>query len=165
MGRDILIRDAVHTDYKSLCNMFAEANKEHRAARPDLYRRVDVPIPPLKFHLALLAKSLFGYQPVSLQVAVCEGKNVGAVFVQSLSRSRLSWSAFEKEAYIDNIVVAPAYRRQGIGSALLNAAQEWAKATGHSHAWGKVINSNHASIGMVRKAGFEADSTNFGRHL
>lgn len=133
--------------------------------RPDLYRRVDIAIPQSKYRLAITARNLFGYQPVSLQVAEHAGCIVGAVFVQLPSRSKLSWSAFEKEAYLDNVVVVPDYRRQGIGSALLRAAQSWSKETGHTHMWGKIVNKNDPSLALFRKAGFTADSTNVGCHL
>lgn len=165
MQKNVLIRNADYRDYKSLCEIFAQANAEHCKMRPDLYRGVEVAIPPLKYRLAIWARNAFGHQPVSLQVAEHEGRNVGAVFVQSLSRSNLSWSAFEKEAYLDNVVVVPDFRRQGIGSALLKSAQDWAKSTGHTHMWGKIINKNDASLALFEKAGFSADSSNVGRHL
>lgn len=163
--KDILIKDADYKDYKSLCEIFAQANTEHCEMRPDLYRPVAIAIPQSKYCLAITAKNLFGYQPVLLQFAKHEGRIVGAIFVQSLSRSKLSWSAFEKEAYLDNVVVVPDYRRQGIGSTLLRAAQSWSKKTGHTYMWGKIVNKNHASLALFKKAGFTADSSNVGCHL
>ncbi len=165
MQNDILIRNAGYKDYKSLCEIFAQANAEHCDMRPDLYRPVEIAIPQSKYRLAIAARNLFGYQPVSLQVAEHEGRVVGAVFVQSLSRSHLSWSAFEKEAYLDNVVVIPGYRRRGIGSALLRAAQNWSKESGHTHMWGKIVNQNEPSLAFFKKAGFSADATNVGCHL
>lgn len=165
MQNDVIIRNAEYKDYKGLCEIFAQANAEHCEMRPDLYRKVDIAIPQPKYRLAITARNLFGYQPVSLQVAEHAGRIVGAVFIQSLSRSPLSWSAFEKEAYLDNIVVVPNYRRQGIGSALLNSARHWAKETGHTHMWGKIVNKNDPSLALFQKAGFATDSTNVGCHL
>lgn len=165
MLENIVIRNADYSDYQSLCDIFAQANAEHCQMRPDLYRKVDISIPRSKFCLAVLARNVFGYQPVSLQVAEHKGRNVGAVFVQSLPRNPLSWSVFEKEAYLDNVVTIPGYRKQGIGTLLLKAAQEWAKDTGHTHMWGKILDQNEASLTLFKNAGFSSDSTNVGRHL
>lgn len=133
--------------------------------RPDLYRPVTIAVPKLKYNAALVLRDVFKYEPVSLQVAEIDGKNVGAVFAQSLSRSQLSWSAFEKDAYLDNIVVLKEYRRQGIGMQLLDAATDWARKTGHSHMWGKIITDNKTSLAFFAQAGFSADSQNVGMHL
>lgn len=165
MQKDIVIRNANHSDYKSLCEIFAQANAEHCEMRPDLYRSPAIQIPRLKYHLAIFARNLFGYQPASLHVAEHHGKNVGVVFVQSMARSALSWSKFEKEAYLDNIVVVTDFRRQGIGSALLEAAQKWARNSGHAHMWGKILHHNDASFALFKKSGFSVDSSNVGCHL
>lgn len=163
--RGIIIRDAELKDRIQLNEIFAIANAEHNEMRPDLYRQVKITIPKLKYSLAIIARNLFGHEPVSLQVADHRGTIVGAVFVQSLSRSDLSWSAFQKEAYLDNVVVLPEYRRRGIGSALLDAAQEWAEETGHEHMWGKILDVNEASLGFFKKAGFTKDSSIVGLDL
>ena len=133
--------------------------------RPDLYRPVKIVIPKNKYRLAIIARDVFGYQPVSLQVAEHAGDVIGAVFVQSLSRSPLSWSKFEKEAYLDNVAVLPNYRKHGIGSALLQAAQEWAKQTGHTHMWGKIVIQNEISRAFFKKAGFTDDCAIVGLSL
>lgn len=163
--KDITIRNARLEDRVRLNEIFARANAEHYEMRPDLYRPVDTTIPKLKYSLAIIARDVFGHQPVSLQVADDHGMIVGAVYVESISRSKLSWSAFEKEAYLDNVVVMPGWRRQGIGTVLLKAAQKWAEETGHTHMWGKIIDENEASLGLFEKAGFIKDSSNVGLHL
>lgn len=165
MRDGIHIRNAKWQDYKSLCEIFSQANAEHCQMRPDLYRKVEITIPQSKYRLGIVLRDLFGYQPISLQVAECERRIVGGIFIQSLARSNLSWSAFEKEAYLDNVVVIPNYRRQGIATALLKAAKDWSRETGHTHIWGKIIHQNDPSFALFAKAGFTGDSTNVGYHL
>ena len=133
--------------------------------RPDLYRPVNAAVPRWKYSLSLLARDFFQIEPVSLQIAERNSQTIGAVFVQSIPRNKLSWSVFEKEAYLDNIVVKAEFRRQGIGTALLAAAQQWAKKTGHTHLWGKIITENGPSLSMFEKAGFTVDSKTVGLHL
>lgn len=165
METNVKIRQANYRDYRSLCEVFASVNRTHVELRSDLYREVPVAIPKWKYCLAVFARDIIGYQPVSLLVAECEGRILGAVFVQSISRGALSWSAFPKEAYLDNIVVVEDSRRQGIGRALLNAALDWANDTGHKHIWAKVVENNEPSKEMFREAGFRSDCVILGRHL
>ncbi|MCE7885972.1 MAG: GNAT family N-acetyltransferase [Alphaproteobacteria bacterium PRO2] len=160
-----IVRNATSKDYESLCALFAKANFEHLKMRPDLYRPVKICIPEFKFQAALFLRDKFNYQPVMLKVAELDNEVIGSVFVQSLSRSTLSWSAFEKEAYLDNIVVDENHRRQGIGTALLRAAKTWTRETGHYHMWGKILDANNASLAFFKKANFTADSTNVGMHI
>ncbi len=159
------IRNARYEDHYRLNEIFAHGNAVHNDMRPDLYRSVKVTVPKFKYSLAIIARDVFGHKPVSLQVADDHGIIVGAVYVESISRGKLSWSAFEKEAYLDNVVVIPGWRHRGIGTALLNAAQRWAKETGHEHMWGKILDVNEASLGLFKKAGFTKDSSIVGLHL
>ena len=58
-------------------------------------------------------------------------------------------------AWVTDLVVVRRLRRQGIGSALLLAAQEW----GENHACRRILlelqPKNHAAIHMVQKLGFD----------
>ncbi|HEY8963257.1 MAG TPA: GNAT family N-acetyltransferase [Alphaproteobacteria bacterium] len=159
------IRNASYGDYSFISDLFRQANAEHVAMRPDLYRKVDVIVPQNKFRLAIAARDLFGYQPVSLQVAEIDGQKVGAVFVQSMPRSALSWSIHQKEAYVDNIAVIPEFRQQGVATKLADAAKAWAKATGHTFIYGKIITANEASLRFAEKMGVRTNSVNVGIRL
>jgi GNAT superfamily N-acetyltransferase len=164
MTDNITIRNAKFKDYKSICEMFAQANAEHCEMRPDFYRKMTKPITRWKYSLMLAARFL-GHKRFSLQVAKQEGRNVGAVFVEYTKRSGLSWSAYKKEACLDNIVVVPDFRRKGVGTQLLENAKDVAIARGYPHMWGKIINENKTSLAFFEKAGFIADSTNVGLSL
>lgn len=59
------------------------------------------------------------------------------------------------ECYLDNLAVAPEARRQGIGSALLAAMEEKARALGGEFLSLEVRASNAGAIALYERAGFE----------
>jgi ribosomal protein S18 acetylase RimI-like enzyme len=56
--------------------------------------------------------------------------------------------------WVSDLVVERRLRRQGIGSALVLAAQEWARRKGISRMVLEMQPKNHAAIGMAEKLGF-----------
>jgi ribosomal-protein-alanine N-acetyltransferase len=65
------------------------------------------------------------------------------------------WRSVAGEAEILTLAVAPSERRQGLASALLNAALDGATATGAEAVFLEVADRNLAAVGLYRAAGFE----------
>lgn len=61
-------------------------------------------------------------------------------------------------AHIFLLCVDPAHRRLGIGKALLQTAQNWAKTRGDRHIGIQVFTENKAAITLYQKFGFEIQS-------
>lgn len=80
-------------------------------------------------------------------VACSHGKIIGYMDLIYPPASNLAW--------VLDIVVKEDHRRQGIGSALLMAAYEWAAARGYSHIILEMMNKNHPAICMAMKYGFD----------
>ena len=163
--QNVKIRNAQFRDYQSLSGIFRLANALHVELRPDLYREVQKPIPKKLFLLGVLARDYLHYEPELLKVAECDGQVVGAVHVESKYRTRLSWSAFPSEAYLDNICVLPEFRQKGIGSLLLKDAQIWSRNKGHQHMWAKILPENETSLAFFKNASFKTDGINMGLRL
>lgn len=66
-------------------------------------------------------------------------------------------SAIIDEGYITNIAVFPAYRKQGVGSALLNHLFTFAKENALSFISLEVRESNHTAISLYKKFGFKTE--------
>ncbi len=58
-------------------------------------------------------------------------------------------------ARVTDIVVAPRLRRQGVGSALVNAAQAWALERGVNRLMLEMQSKNQAGIRLAQKYGYE----------
>ena len=79
-----------------------------------------------------------------LFVAELDGKIVG--FGSYLGRTQME---------LANLMVHPKYRRQGIGQALLEKRLEHLREQGYPFATTTILASNQASLGNVKKQGFE----------
>jgi len=58
-------------------------------------------------------------------------------------------------AGLSNVVVAPAFRRQGAAAQLLRSLVAWADAEGARTLWLQVLEDNAPAIALYRKAGFD----------
>jgi len=75
----------------------------------------------------------------------------GGVVYGYLDMSVQSWHL---TAWVDNMAIATAYRRQGIGTILLNKAGEWARQRGLRRLMLEIQTKNHPAICFCQKNGF-----------
>ncbi len=60
-----------------------------------------------------------------------------------------------RAAWMSDLVVSPNWRRRGVGSALLDAARQWADERGHRRLFLEMQSKNQAAIRLAQKHGFE----------
>jgi len=80
-------------------------------------------------------------------VALYGTEPVGYICVTEEHASTIAW--------VTDIVVAPEQRRQGVGSALLSAAQAWAMERGARRLVVEMQSKNQACIRLAQKFGYE----------
>ena len=83
------------------------------------------------------------------------GMLVAVIGVQSIGYLRMSDAILPQTAWITDLVVSPRYRRQGIGMALVLAAQSWAVDRKDNRALFEMPSKDNPAISLARKLGYE----------
>jgi ribosomal protein S18 acetylase RimI-like enzyme len=74
---------------------------------------------------------------------------------QAIGYIRVSDQMVPHTAWLTDIVVAPRFRRQGVGMALILAAQSWAVDRKDNRALLEMPSKNTPMVGLARKLGYE----------
>lgn len=103
--------------------------------------------PPFRFGRRSMLR-LIAAANAATWIAECENAMAGFVIVE--------WTQELQNtiAYIQTIEVAPAFRRRGIGAALMQQAQELARAAGATVLWLHVAAENAAAIRLYEQHGY-----------
>lgn len=64
----------------------------------------------------------------------------------------------DKQAYVFLLYVAPPHRHKGLGSALMEHAQSWAKRNGYEQMSLQVFEKNKAAMRLYEKLGYESQA-------
>ena len=72
------------------------------------------------------------------------------------ARSSVHWSG-QTDAYVGELVVAPAARRRGVAGRLLAQVEEWAREQGVQLVRVPTGAANHAALGMYAQAGYQTE--------
>jgi GNAT superfamily N-acetyltransferase len=87
-------------------------------------------------------------------LAESDGKIIGTVSCRIRDTSPREHDLIGKEAYVHNLYVDPAYRRHGIGRALMQALLDWCKASGYSRV---ALRASAMGRPLYERMGFGAD--------
>lgn len=159
----IQVRLARSADYHAACRLYAEADALHARERPDRFRPTDQPARSRSLFDAQLADA-----EQALFVAELDGVVVGLVRVQAYERSEISDVPAltpRRYAVVQELVVAQAHRRHGIGTRLMTEAHRWARDRGLTEIQLTVYDFNQPALQLYSKLGFSPDSRRLSRKL
>jgi GNAT superfamily N-acetyltransferase len=122
---EVTIRRAVMADLEAVGALLQDLDDLHRGALPWLLRRVDGP-PLTDFLEAYVSK----HDHAMFLAVAPEGSLVGVLYMFLRQPARASIVAPTVVAEIDALVVNGAFRRQHIGTRLVQAALNWASVSG-----------------------------------
>ncbi len=143
------IRLANHSDISALSDVHRESAEFHRSLAPSLYR-----IPQAQAVTEELSRTL-NSSNAAVFVADVEGEIVGYVQVRVLPpTSEASMIQPRKSADVGVAVRTP-FRRQGLGSALMRAAQAWAIEHEVEQMLLDCHAANEAAIQLYERLGFQ----------
>ncbi len=140
------VRPAANDDYDALCPLFAELDLFHRLARPDFFQAAPEPVRSRDFIATLIAGP-----GTAILVAEQAHRLGGLAIVRLHEMTGLPIVIPRRMVIIDAIVVAEAWRRRGIGRAILAGARDWAKAKSAAYVRSPCMNSTRAPSGSTRR--------------
>jgi len=146
---DVTIRPATPQDYKELCIIFSQVDKLHSDNLPHIFQQTDGPARDEAYILELLAN-----EAVGLFVAEREGQLLGFVQVMFSESPPLSLFVPRRYALVDALAVREEFRREGIGWALMQRAEQWALDKGASSIDLNVHEFNQNAVNFYQKLGY-----------
>ena len=147
---EVTIRRAVIADLEAVGALLQDLDDLHRGALPWLLRRVDGP-PLTDFLEAYVSKD---DHAMFLAVAP-EGSLAGVLYMLLRETARASIVAPTVVAEIDALVVNGAFRRQHIGTRLVQAALNWASVSGATRTELGVYEFNERARAFWASIGFQ----------
>jgi shikimate dehydrogenase len=145
----ITIRHATAADFEELLALFAEGDQFHHEALPRVFRAPRVP-PRSREYLAGLIADLGSM----VLVADADGVVAGLVVVSIHETPDMPVVVPRRYAFIESLVVRAAWRRQGIGTRLIAAAEAWAREHGVREVELTVWEFNQAALALYERLGY-----------
>lgn len=123
--KQFTVREAKPLDIEGVYTVFAETQLLHQIAHPEIYQAPKSIKPILDY----LKESVLDPNSV---IFIAEGSDeiLGAIHCRIQNSSENPVLTPRKYALIENIAVAAAHRRRGIGEALMKRTEQWAKSLG-----------------------------------
>ena len=146
---EIRIRNAAAKDYDDVCRLIDEVDAIHRDHLPRIFREPTGPVREKAYYLGLVAD-----EDVGLFVAEVDEILVGFIHAVIEASPRYPILVPRRFAVVDSIVVAADYQHQGIGQALMDAAEAWALAKGASAIELNVYEFNTAALAFYHQLGY-----------
>jgi ribosomal protein S18 acetylase RimI-like enzyme len=157
---DLTIRPANAQDYDDLCEIIAEVDEMHRQRCPQIFQRPPGPARERAYIQGLLADEDHG-----LFVAEVDGRVAGFLHVMAHDTPPIPILVPRRLAVVDNLVVRRDLRRAGIGRALMERAEQWARPQGATEIDLTVFEFNAGAIAFYRSLGYETRTRRMSKGL
>ena len=148
--KDVSIRFMKAEDYSIFSAFYRELHRLHVQAMPDIFRP-ETGLPPEEVFCSDLKKD-----DHCMLLAETDGKPAGMCILlwKEVPDDPLFPLLPRKTGHIDDIYVAPEFRRQGIATLLCEEAQRLARERGVSHLTLMVWSFNEDAMKLYKKLGF-----------
>lgn len=153
------IREATGLDYGGICTLCEEVDRLHRQHLPNIFKKPDGPARERDY-----IQSLLDDPNVVLFVAEVEAELIGFVNVM-IAQSSIPLHVPRRFAIVDNLAVTEHFRRQGVGRALMQAAEHWAQERGATAMELNVYEFNHGATETYESLGYRTLSRKMQKSL
>src|SRR6185503_2921734 len=156
---DLEVRAAVAGDQGVLARLHQDVQALHVEHCPRVFHPVSLEQGEQWFREVLEGTS------ARIWLACVDGEPAGYVVVFAVSRGESAFSRKRQWFDVDQISVAPAYRRRGVATALLRTVADAARAEGVAQLELNAWSFNGVARAAFEKFGFRPLSTRFGLEL
>ena len=139
------IRKATIEDTDQLKPLYAGSLKNMARLQPRQYREAEQDV-------EFIQEGILG-EDSDVLVAEKDGHIIGLSAVFSVTVNPRPYRVGQTYCELDTIYVREEYRNQGVGRALLDAAQDWARARGHASLQLMTLGENEAARRFYERAG------------
>lgn len=153
MIRPVVVRSAQRDDYPRLAAVFDEAERLHREALPEVFRRPSGLFPSQ--HLFCL---LVDGQDSAVFVAADGLELAGIVTVRAQATVEDEILVPRRYAMVEMLAARCGWRRRGIGTGLMNAAHSWAAGQGLERVSLRVWEFNQPAVAFYQSLGYRTMS-------
>jgi ribosomal protein S18 acetylase RimI-like enzyme len=157
---NIKIRMAEPADIELLHEILGEADKLHRDAHPEIFRKIDDIEGMTDYYHSCMKNP-----DALICVAEVDSCVVGAMICMVYKSADILVLVPRKFACIENISVLESYRRKGIGKTLVHFAQKWAKKQDAAAVELTVWEFNRGASAFYRQLGFETVRSRLSKDL
>jgi GNAT superfamily N-acetyltransferase len=127
---DFIIREASIVDIDSLCRLYYEFHEFHVRGAPDRLLSLGPLAEFDRSELALGLQKILDDEKATLFVAEVAGERVGFAEVYARQDEANPMRVEYQYGHLQSLMVLEGFRGQGIGTALVKAAEQWAKVRG-----------------------------------
>ncbi|MBM3187290.1 MAG: GNAT family N-acetyltransferase [Chloroflexi bacterium] len=119
------IRPATLTDYEGLSELFQEADTLHIEAHPEVFRHTEAPVRSREYVAELILR-----EESLVLVAERNAEIIGLLIAHLRQSPDVPFLAPRCYVSVEDVAVRQSCQRQGVGTALLQEAHNWALAHG-----------------------------------
>jgi ribosomal protein S18 acetylase RimI-like enzyme len=154
------IRHATEEDVEALNAVYADGDRVHHDALPQVFRPARYPARPYEVLARLLA-----HDDVAVLVAEADRQIVALVEVHLRVTPALPMLVPRQYVEVESLIVRRAWRRAGIGRALMRAAERWAHEKGATETRLNVWEFNAGAIRFYEQLGYHMFSRRMSKSL
>ena len=147
---EFYVRAATPGDAEGMCECYEELDALHREALPVLFRAAEGPARSQEFF-----SRIFADPDASLWVAEYAGHVIGFVIVSLKSTPDISILVPRRYAAIVDLAVKSSFRRHGVGRALVERAEIWAREQGAAQIELNVFEVNREAVAFYEAMGYD----------
>ena len=141
-----MIKKATNNDTPAIAELYREQFKEMAKLIPDFIKEGNQSTEFIENTIANEESDILVYEN--------DGVVVGFILLQAKTRPDFSFMLSGKYCYIMDIIVTENHRGKGFGTALMNAAKDWAKERDCNFINLDVLVNNPYAIKLYEKLGF-----------